>query len=398
MNFLEDVITYFRRIVKTPSARVLSDNLIIDYLSRFYVMDVDPRLQLFDFKTDYQLQTVPGVSRYNMPLYDTQTQPGLQTVGLYPVYQGFFSPCFVDGVEISFHTQRSTFHAIYPNWRENLGVVDQGDGGATYSFTLPILGPTAPPNPPFSGILRGHINTTGIIGLGTNVDPPIMDSITAQLAIPTIPTTSLNAAVFINAIDANEQSVLVTDSGIFLQGDVNFGLLLNPGNAPRGNTVLPGAYTTTSNTINYFTGVVNITFPVVIPTGIDITAQVFFFQSGLPRAVLFFDNTITLRPPPARQHTVSLEAYLSPAAFFQSNEALPFAYMAEYLARGAAQKYLSDVGDWDQFKQYQPLFITQEHLVWKRSQRQKTSTKTETIYSLGPYRGSGYNNYGGSGQ
>jgi hypothetical protein len=55
--------------------------------------------------------------------------------------------------------------------------------------------------------------------------------------------------------------------------------------------------------------------------------------------------------------------------------------MSEYLGRGTARKILSDTGDWDQFNAYEPLFREQEMLVWKRSQRQNTSTRTQTLYS-----------------
>jgi hypothetical protein len=69
--------------------------------------------------------------------------------------------------------------------------------------------------------------------------------------------------------------------------------------------------------------------------------------------------------------------------------------MAEYIARGAARKMLSDTGDWEQFQSYEPLFLEQEMLVWKRSQRQWTATRTETIYSQGFGQGMGLNNIGG---
>ena len=72
MNLLNDIITYVRRIVKAPSNTVLTDDLIIDYINRFWIMDVDARIQLFDLKTQYQFQTSPGVDRYNMPLYIVQ--------------------------------------------------------------------------------------------------------------------------------------------------------------------------------------------------------------------------------------------------------------------------------------------------------------------------------------
>lgn len=76
-----------------------------------------------------------------------------------------------------------------------------------------------------------------------------------------------------------------------------------------------------------------------------------------------------------------MDAYLSPAAFLNSSSAIQFAYMSEYIARGAARKILSDTGDIEQFQFYEPLFKEQELLVWKRSQRQFTATRTGTIFS-----------------
>jgi hypothetical protein len=55
--------------------------------------------------------------------------------------------------------------------------------------------------------------------------------------------------------------------------------------------------------------------------------------------------------------------------------------MCEYIARGAARKILADTGDTEQFMFYEPLFKEQETLVWKRSQRQFTATRTCTIFS-----------------
>jgi hypothetical protein len=363
-------------------------------------MDVDARLQLFDLKTKYQFQTSPGVDKYNMPLYSIQTQPGNQMIGMYPVYQGFFGPAYIDGIEVPLQTQRGQFYKVWPNIVQELGIVGSGDGvSSNYTLQFPILPARQPPNPPFSGILRGHIDITGIIATGNNIDPPIVDGtpIDSAVAISSIPVTSVDAAVFITCIDSTGASVVVSDSGWFLEGFVNNGLLMNPGKAPFGNTALNNGYSPTLNTINYFTGYCNVTFPVVIPAGTNIYAQCFYFQTGLPRAILYYNNALTLRSPPDIQYLVEVDAYLSPAAFLNTGAAIPFGYMAEYIARGAARKILSDTGDTEQFMFYEPLFIEQERLVWKRSQRQWTATRTETLYSQGMNQGSYGNNNGGSG-
>lgn len=397
MNLLQDIITYVRRIVKSPSNAVLTDNLIIDYINRFWIIDVDARVQLFDLKTQYQFQTQPGVDRYNMPLYSVQTEPGSQTIGMFPVYQGFVPPVYINGIQVPIQTQKNQFFNIWPNVVQNLGVVTTGDGTAgPYTIQIPLLPGNTPPNPPLEGILRGHIDITGIISTGNNVDPPITDDAGAASAIAGIPVTSVDSAFFLTTLGGNNANVVVADSGWLLSSDQNYGLLMQPGKAPFGNLRLPGDYDLFENTINYITGQVQVTFPVIIPNGNNINAQVFFYQTGLPRSILFYNNTLTLRSPPDQQYLVQLDAYLSPAAFLNTEAAIPFGYMAEYIARGAARKILSDTGDIEQFQFYEPLFKEQELLVWKRSQRQWTANRTETIYSQGFGQGAGFNNnYGG---
>lgn len=391
MNLLSDVITYVRRIIKSPSNAVISDNLIIDYINRFWIMDVDARVQLFDLKTKYQFQTAPGFDQYNMPLYSIQTTPGPQSVSFYPVYQGFLGPAYINGVQVPFYTERNNFLSIYPNIVQQSQVVATGDGTATYNFTIPISPNNSMPlNAPFEYILRGHVDMSGIIATGVNQDPPIGTTINTNIL-----TTSIYSAVYITSNGSDGSSIVVSDSGQFLTGNMAYGLLMSPGAAPYGNTAL-GTSSTTANSINYYTGEVNVTFPVAIPSGVNINVQSYFFESGLPRAILYNNNTLTLRSPPDQQYLVELDAYLSPAAFLSTSQAVQFGYMAEYIARGAARKILSDTGDVEQFQFYEPLFKEQELLVWKRSQRQFTSTRTETIYSQGFSQGLGQNNGGGS--
>lgn len=400
MNLLNDVITYVRRLVKTPSNSLLSDNLIIDYINRFLLMDVSARIQIFDLKTKYQFQTTPGWDRYNMPLYDVQTEPGNQTIASFPVYQGFTGPAYINGIQVAFQTQKQVFYNAYPNVVQNMQVVAQGDGTAgPYTLNFPI-GPnqSSPLNPPLNGLIRGHVDITGIIGTGANVDPPTANTTaTFQTLLTKIPTTSVDSAVFITATGTDGTNIIAQDSGVFLTGSMNYGLLMEPGNAPFGNSVLSGGYSTTANTVNYLNGTATVTFNQPVPAGSNINVQCFFFQSGLPRGILFYNNVLTFRTPPALQYLVELDAFLTPAAFLNTSSAIPFGYMAEYIARGAARKLLSDTGDWEQFDRYEPLFREQENLVHIRSQRQWTSTRTETIYSRGSGQGQqSYNSLGGN--
>lgn len=380
MNLLSSIITYFRRIVKTPSDTVVPNDLIIDYINRFWIIDVDARIQLFDLKTLYRFQTTPGICQYNMPLYVAQTESGNETIGPYPVYQGFMNQCTVNGFSVPFYTDHNDFYNVWPNYLQSLNPAATADGtDGPYSFSLPFF-PAIP----------GHVDMTGIIAQynlnGSIQSPPVNNTLLIDNSAPwngnsVIPTTSVYSGVYLTGTASDGSVVVVADSGQFLEGNINYGLLMSPGDAPFGNAPLLGGYSTTSNTVNYSSGAVTVQFPVPLAAGTNINAQCYFYAQGMPRAIMYYNNVITIRPPGNIPYLVELQGYLSPCAFLNSSNAIPFGYMSEYIARGAARKYLSDIGDVEQFMFYEPFFKEQEMLVWKRSQRQFTSTRTPTIYS-----------------
>jgi hypothetical protein len=382
LNFLNDVITYVRRIVKTPSNASLSDNLIIDYINRFYLMDVDARMQLFDLKTKYVFTCVPGVTKYNMPLYKTYpypspNEPGGQEISYYPVYQGFFMPTFVNGIQMPFYTQREAFYNLWPLYLQTLVASGTGDGMTT-SFTLSL---------PFFPAIPGHVDITGIISSGSLIDPIVGATLNDPAVVDApVPITSLIPGVFITALGNDNQTMVITDSGQFSSANQQVGFLQYSGSSPPYTPVQAG-------TVNYSDGTISVTFPSPPAAQAQINTQCYFFQAGIPRAILFYNNVLEILPPPNVPYVIELGAYLSPAAFISSSAALPFAYMAEYLARGAARKILSDTEDVEQFTFYEPLFKEQEMLVWKRSQRIFTATRTGTIFSDLQAQ-SGYNNIG----
>lgn len=373
-------MTYVRRIIKSPSNSTITDSLILDYINRFVISDMDARVQLFDYKTTYQFQTQPGVDQYNMPLYSLQVEQGSQNISFYPVYQGFVGNARIGGVPVYFTTQKEVFNPSWSTYIQPIIGNVQGDGTTgPYTINIPFSSnTTSTVNQQPSTILRGHVDLSGIIATGINQDPPLGTTFNT-----TIPVANTFPAIWITSTDATGANVVVADSGQFLTSNVNYGLLMSPGKAPLGNTGLSGGYSTTSNTINYQTGVIKVTFPVAIPSGQNINVQAWYYNPGLPRAILYYNNTLTLRSIPAMQYLVEIDAYLSPAAYLTTAAALQFGYMAEYIARGAARKILSDTGDVEQFQFYEPFFREQESLVWKRSQRQFTSTRTQTIYSQG---------------
>jgi hypothetical protein len=374
MNFLSDVISYVRRIIKSPTNSSIKDSLIVDFVNRFWTQDVDEDLQLFDLDTTYRFETIPGIVNYNMPLYASQTSTLQSTVGMYPVYQGFKFPCTVNGLPLNFFTEEIGFNSTFLNLLNPSTSVAVGDGTqGPFNFTIP-----------FAQCLPGYIDMAGIISTGSNVDPIF------GTTLASIPVASIYPGVFITYTRQDGSIGTITDSGQFLSGDtgsVLYGLLRNPSpfqNPPANESL--GTYSLTSNTVNYVTGEVNVLFPIgsVPAPNSDINVQTYYYQSGLPRAILFKNNCLKILPPSNIPYLIEIGAYLTPAAYLNTTDAIQFAYMTEFIARGAARKILSDTGDWEQFNAYEPLFREQKMLVWKRSQRIKTANPTPTIYNTTP--------------
>lgn len=360
MNLLTDVLTYIRRIIKTPSNAVMTDNLLIDYVNRFCTCDLPARLQLFELKTKFNMLTAPLMDQYNIPYYPEQTAPGGVTIAPYPMYQMLMDPVCVDGVLTPFFTDRNSFVKVYPNFFFNEENDTVGDGGSTYSFSTVN-------NP----IERAHIDVIGVNAYEQNEE--------------CMPYASLDSGVYISAQDDNDNVITLQDVG------PNYPPALATGNANIGNLMLQSvlqntsatlASLTTAGTVNYSTGAISIDFsPTTIPSGNTIQVKYVSFSSGVPRIVCFYNNVIKVRPIPDDVYLLEFDAYLTPAAFLNSASALPFGYMAEYIARGAARKILSDTGDIEQFGFYEQLFKEQEMLVVRRTDRQRSISRTSTIFS-----------------
>jgi hypothetical protein len=320
-----------------------------------------------------------------MPMYQVQTESPNNlpmTIAPYPVYQGFTGTCYVNGIQVPLYTQRDPFWKIWPNYLQALTTVAVGDGTTTtFTFNVPYF-PAIPGHVDMTGIIYNYSNSGGIN------DPIFATQVPNSDGNPIIPYTSITPGVYITYQNANGSTVTVTDSGVFLSNATNnqlTGILVEATNAnfnvsPFGYSFL-GTSSVASGTVNYISGQINVTFTTAPAAGTNIQVQSYYYQQGLPRAILFYNNTLTIRPPPDIPYLIELHAYLTPAAFLDSAQAIQFGYMCEYIARGAARKILSDIGDVEQFQFYEPMFKEQESLVWKRSQRQFTSQRTGTIYS-----------------
>ncbi len=318
-GILSDIILWVRRIIKTNSDQSISDELIGDYINRFYVYDMSERVQLFELKRQYTFLTTANIFEYQLP---------------YANYQMIEDPVYCDGVQMGRFQSNQQFYNVFPELVLN-------------EQPLNADGPIGPFQINFgpAPILRGHTDDLG----------------------------NLLPYVYINAYDesGNQMTIVDDGNGNLIQTDSTFQ------NGPDG----PGNPPIAAGSVNYITAIAtNIKFNALTLSGSPINSLSSPYSAGTPRICLFFNNIIKLYPVPSRPHKIQFDAYITPAQFLSTSDAVPFAYMAEYIARGAARKILTDNGDYDQFQFYESLFREQENLVLRRTTRQNATQRTPTIF------------------
>ena len=354
-----DIETWVRRIIKSASAQAISSAVIADYVNRFVNYDLAERIELFELQRQYTFETVANVFEYQAPFFPATTAnfPGnsnpppfignpspSQQQTVVPVYQNFKPPIYCDGVQMGWFQSLQQFYNVFPELVMN-EFPTQGDGTPgpyTVNFSR-------------TPILQGFIDDLG----------------------------NLKPYVFITALDSAGNQQYIVDSGykdstglgILIQTDATFQNIIG---APLlGSPPNSGG----SGTVDYINGTATFTFVSNVGDGLNIETQTSPFSAGFPRICLFYNNIFKLYPVPDRAYKIQVDAHITPSVFFNTQASIPFAYMSEYIARGASQKILSDTGDWDQFERYKILFQEQENLVLRRTSRQKSTQRTPTIFS-----------------
>lgn len=326
-NILADLITWVRRIIKAPSTQAITDETIADYINRFYTYDVPARVQLLDLRRRYTFETIPNIFEYQAPFI-----PGTRM----PQYHMFSQPAYADGVQLGWYQNNDQFYNIFPELVLNAFPL-QGDG-TVGPFTI---------NFGQQPILRGFTDDLG------NLEP----------------------YVYITATGLTGDRLYIVDNGEgeLIQTDASFQLA--PGGA--GLPLVAG-------TIDYILGTCTFTYQVDAPaSGANIESQCSPYSAGFPRIILYYNNIFKLYPVPDRSYKIQCDAYITPAQFFSYTSQInnSFSYMSEYISRGAAQKILSDTGDYEQWQFYEPIFRQQENFVLRRADRQRGVVRTPTIFS-----------------
>lgn len=351
---LTAIQTKVRRLTRSPSQAQLTDTDLNQYINTFVVYDFPEHLRTFNLLTTFRFWCNPYQDRYitdstlpvTNPLYNFQNR-----------YISILPPLYIAGFQGFYSESREQFYGIYPNVNSISSIGFQGDGVAT-SFTGFINLNTGPsfvqPNPNYltASLIQNEVLFESVDSLGNGlslIDVPVVDTATGN---PTIK-----------------------------------GNLYVPGTQPT----TPPTVVTNNNTINYATGAFTITFPSAPGAGRQINSQTIPSILSRPQALLYFNNTIFLRPVPDQPYQINFQAYQRPTELLTSNQSPQLEEWWQLISYGAARKIFQDRMDLESVQMIEPEYNLQMRLCNRRTIVQYTNQRTASIYteqtSYGPNSG-----------
>jgi len=133
--------------------------------------------------------------------------------------------------------------------------------------------------------------------------------------------------------------------------------------------------------IDYVTGEYAIDFTNAPAASVDIVAHTVPYVAAVPDAILFYDNTFTVRPIPQQAYKIEMDAYKRPTELLANNQSPELEEWWQYISYGAAKKILEDRLDMETIQIIMPEFKTQERLILRRSIVQQADKRVATIYT-----------------
>lgn len=331
-----------RRLTRSPSLNQLSEDDLQQYINTFVVYDFPEQLRTFNLKTEFTFFCNPFQDTYKTdatlpttnPLYDFQNK-----------YLSVHPPVFIAGYPSMYTQDREQLFAIYPMTNSISTIGAQGDG-ATVTFT-------------------GVINSSQAI-----LGPP---QVTQLISL-------LQNQVLFDSIDANGNGLALMDVPVINTATGN--------TTVNGNLYVPGLQPATSptvitptNTINYSTGAYTITFPAAPAAGATINSQTAPQTLAIPQALLYHNNTITLRPVPDQPYRINFEVFKNPVALLSTQQNPELNEWWQYIAYGTAKKIFEDRMDSESVAAIMPEFEMQRILSNRRTIVQNANMRAATIYT-----------------
>jgi hypothetical protein len=323
--------TTVRRITRKLSANEVTNAELDEAINTFILYDFPEELRLFTFHRTFSFYTSENIDQYYTNPNASSTDPMTDFKNLIITNN---TPVYIGGYRSYMTTDETTFYSLWPQVQQK-AQIGTGNGVLT-NFTGTLANIPVYPR---------HVLFSALDATGTSqqlIDKPLVSATVGQLGIETIN-----------------------------------GNLYNPrGVVPEFPTVVIA-----TNTINYVTGVYNITFAVAPAANEQIYVQAQPYVAARPTSVLYYNNTFVVRPSPDGAYEVKMEAYVRPTELLSASQEPELEQHWQFIAYGAGIKILQWMSDWDTVQQLSPEFERQKLLVQRRTLQQMDDERSATIFS-----------------
>lgn len=330
---LEMMENTVRRMTARYTEQQMTTPQIDTYINLAYTLQFPEQFRNLKLNKPYVFMTVPNVDTYDFIYEDNPTNPstGLQSAAS-PGNIQISPPAYCQGYLLRYYQDKSTFYNRWPKLTVNQQI---GTGtGATDDIYSGII-----PSTPF---LRAQIDIFGQV---------------------------TEAAVIISSFD---------DTGY------NFSLTDDP--TPGSNTGNLEGLLGTVGSVDYLTGAY--IFTATIPLGAAIYASVVPYQSSRPTDVIFYNQQITFRPVPQQVYQVEFQISQQPTQLIEARSAPELDEWYLFICALAAELIYTDFPDPDGMAYLRPILDQQRLIAQRRTLRQMSSQRVQTIFSAPGYRNS----------
>ena len=350
---LANIRNKVREITASSSESTLSTRDLDQRINVFYSQDFPYAIKMDQMRSVYEFFTAPYIDTYPIDVNNIQ---------------GIRAPLYVDGYKGYFFKDRNEFFNMWPRWPTRFQESPTSGNPLVFSFQAG----SAP-------ILRGQISMGGT---DTNGNPiQIGDDGNGNLQFETP-----------NPVVSVPSQTAVYTSPPLPTGDPLIGKPV--AGMKNLNTENPGLNLKTNiGTVNYQTATFNFTIPTALASGTTLNVFVSQYQTGRPYCMLFWNNTLTIRPIPKLVHRIEIEVYLTPVQFMATTDSPILNQWWQYISYGVACELLRDRQDYDGLSNAMEGFKRQEALVLERQSIEEINQRNTTIYTA-VVQGQGWNQAG----
>ncbi len=180
---LQAIITKVRRLTRSPSANLITDAEITEYVNTFVLYDFPEELRLFELRTTLTWYCLPNIAEYNTD--STAVVPEL--LNFDENYITTHYPMYSAGQKMMFSQKREEFYNVWSQ-TNNIARVATGNGVSTvFAGTLTAI-PVLRNNVTFSSVTTAggglELHDDGLGGLtGTGGSVGVIDYVTGDFII-----------------------------------------------------------------------------------------------------------------------------------------------------------------------------------------------------------------------